>query len=177
MAPVANSMNAGELEKKTKSLIEEYFSVRLLSEALQCVEELKSPSYHPELVREAVSLGLEKNPPFVKPVFELLEHLISKNALTQKDVGSGCLLYGAMLDDIGIDLPKAPSSFGEILGKLVSAEILDFELVKEVLKKMEDEYLRKTVLDAVMKSVTESSSGQSLLDSQAAEVEACRSLL
>uniref|UniRef100_A0A1J3G2H2 Eukaryotic translation initiation factor isoform 4G-2 n=2 Tax=Noccaea caerulescens TaxID=107243 RepID=A0A1J3G2H2_NOCCA len=176
-APVANSLNAGELERKTKSLIEEYFSVRLLNEALQCVEELKSPSYHPELVREAVSLGLEKNPPFVKPVFELLEHLILKNALTQKDVGSGCLLYGSMLDDIGIDLPKAPNSFGEILGKLVSAEILDFELVKEVLKKMEDEYLRKSVLDAVIKSVTESSSGQSLLDSQAAEVEACRSLL
>ncbi|ESQ46355.1 hypothetical protein EUTSA_v10000058mg [Eutrema salsugineum] len=177
VAPVANSLNTGELERKTKSLLEEYFSVRLLDEALQCVEELKSPSYHPELVKEAVSLGLEKNPPFVEPVAKLLEHLISKNVLTCKDLRMGCLLYGSMLDDIGIDLPKAPNSFGEILGKLVSAKVLDFELVKEVLKKMEDEWFKKTVIDAVIKIVNESPSGQSLLDSQAAEVEACRSLL
>ncbi|KFK41363.1 hypothetical protein AALP_AA2G120200 [Arabis alpina] len=177
VAPLANSLNSGELERKTKSLLEEYFSVRLLDEALQCVEELKSPSYHSELVKEAVSLGLEKNPPCVEPVAKFLEHLISKNVLTCKDLGTGCLLYSSMLDDIGIDLPKAPNSFGEILGKLVSAKVLDFELVREVLKKMEDEWFRKTVLDAVIKCVSESPSGQALLVSQAAEVEACRSLL
>ncbi|KAG7567490.1 Armadillo-type fold [Arabidopsis thaliana x Arabidopsis arenosa] len=176
-APLANSLNAGELERKTKSLLEEYFSVRLEDEALQCVEELKSPSYHPELVKETISLGLEKNPPLVEPITKLLKHLISKNVLTCKDLGSGCLLYGSMLDDIGIDLPKAPNSFGEILGKLVSAEVLDFELVKNVLMKMEDEWFRKAVLDAVIQSVRESPSGQSVLETQAAEVEACQSLL
>lgn len=176
VAPLANSLNAEELERKTKSLLEEYFSVRLLDEALQCVEELKSPSYHPELVKETISLGLEKNPPLVEPIAKLLKHLISKNVLTCKDLGAGCLLYGSMLDDIGIDLPKAPNSFGEILGEFISAKALDFELVREVLKKMEDEWFRKTVLDTVIKSVTESPSGQSVLDSQAAEVDACRSL-
>ncbi|CAH2061299.1 unnamed protein product [Thlaspi arvense] len=177
VAPLATSLSVGELERKTKSLLEEYFGVLLLDEASQCVEELKSPSYHPELVKEAVSLGLEKNPPCVEPVFNLLKHLMTKNVLASKDVGAGCLLYSSMLDDIGIDLPKAPSSFGEILGKLVSVNVLGFEMVKEVLKKMEDEWFRKTVFDAVVKSVGESPTGQSVLDSQAAEVEACRSLL
>ncbi|AEC07523.1 Eukaryotic translation initiation factor isoform 4G-2 [Arabidopsis thaliana] len=176
-APLANSLNAGELERKTKSLLEEYFSIRLVDEALQCVEELKSPSYHPELVKETISLGLEKNPPLVEPIAKLLKHLISKNVLTSKDLGAGCLLYGSMLDDIGIDLPKAPNSFGEFLGELVSAKVLDFELVRDVLKKMEDEWFRKTVLNAVIKSVRECPSGQSVLDSQAVEVEACQSLL
>ncbi|WZZ09739.1 hypothetical protein YC2023_095660 [Brassica napus] len=118
---MATSLNSEALSRKTKSLLEEYFSVRLLDEALQCVEELKSPSYHPELVREAISLGLEKNPPCVEPVAKLLNHLVSKNVLTPKDIGSGCVLYGPTLDDTGIDLPKAPNNFGEILGSLVMA--------------------------------------------------------
>ncbi|KAJ0251761.1 Eukaryotic translation initiation factor isoform 4G-2 [Hirschfeldia incana] len=170
--PMATSLNSEVLSRKTKSLLEEYFNVRLLDEALQCVEELKSPSYHPELVKEAISLGLEKNPPCVTPVANLLAHLVSKNVLTPKDIGSGCLLYGSMLDDIGIDLPKAPNNFGEILGSLVMANASGFEMVKDVLMKMEDELFKKAVLDAVIKSVSES-----VLASQAAEVEACRSLV
>ncbi|XP_023634553.1 eukaryotic translation initiation factor [Capsella rubella] len=170
--PTATSLNTGELSRKTNSLLEEYFNVRLLDEALQCVEELKTPSYHPELVKEAISLGLEKNPPCVEPVAKLLEHLVSKSVLTPKDIGNGCLLYGCMLDDIGIDLPKAPNNFGEILGGLVNAKASDFELVKEILMKMEDELFKKAVLEAVLRSVSES-----LLAAQAAKVEACRSLV
>ncbi|KAG2319443.1 hypothetical protein Bca52824_012656 [Brassica carinata] len=170
--PIATSLSSEVLSRKTKSLLEEYFNVRLLDEALQCVEELKSPSYHPELVREAISLGLEKNPPCVEPVAKLFNHLVSKNVLSPKDIVSGCVIYGSMLDDIGIDLPKAPNNFGEILGSLVMAIASDFEMVKEILLKMEDELFKKAVWDAVVKSVSES-----LLATQAAEVEACRSLV
>ncbi|KAJ6361184.1 hypothetical protein OIU78_001761 [Salix suchowensis] len=48
---------------KTISLLEEYFSVQLLDEALQCVEELKDPASHPEVAKEAISLAPEKSPP------------------------------------------------------------------------------------------------------------------
>ncbi|KAF8097505.1 hypothetical protein N665_0286s0016 [Sinapis alba] len=169
---MATTLDSEVLSRKTKSLLEEYFNVRLMDEALQCIEELKSPAYHPELVKEAISLGLEKNPPCVEPVARLLEYLVSKNVLTPKDIGSGCLLYGSMLDDIGIDLPKAPNNFGEILGSLVMANASDFGMVEEILMKMEDDRFKKAVLDAVIKSVSES-----LLATQAAKVEACRSLV
>ncbi|KAG1364389.1 hypothetical protein COCNU_11G012160 [Cocos nucifera] len=46
----APKFNPNELHKKTVALLEEYFHVRILDEALQCVEELKSPEYHPEVV-------------------------------------------------------------------------------------------------------------------------------
>ncbi|CAK9172066.1 unnamed protein product [Ilex paraguariensis] len=51
LAPVR--LNSNELRRKTMSLLEEYFSVRILDEALLCVEELKSPDYYPELVKES----------------------------------------------------------------------------------------------------------------------------
>ncbi|KAJ6957010.1 hypothetical protein NC653_039052 [Populus alba x Populus x berolinensis] len=47
--------------------------------------------------------------------------------LQARDIGTGCLLYGSSLDDIGIDSPKAPNNFGEILWSLVVAQGLDFE--------------------------------------------------
>ena len=83
------------------------------------MEELKSPSYHPEVVKEAIYLALDKSPPCVEPVANLIEYLYIKKILTPIDIGTGCLLFGSLLDDIGIDLPKAPSNFGEIIGKII----------------------------------------------------------
>ncbi|XP_057508755.1 eukaryotic translation initiation factor-like [Actinidia eriantha] len=173
----SGQLNPEELRRKTISLLEEYFSVRMLDEALQCVEELNSPAYHPQVVKEAISLGLEKSPPCVDPIAKLLEYLSSKKLLTGRDIGTGCLLYGSMLDDIGIDLPKAPNNFGEVVGKLILASGLDFKVAKDVLKKVEDDMFRKAMFAATMKIITSNPLGRSVLDSQASDIVACESLL
>ncbi|XP_010545451.1 PREDICTED: eukaryotic translation initiation factor-like [Tarenaya hassleriana] len=162
------------LKRKTKSLLEEYFSVRILDEALQCVEELGSPWYHAEIVKEAISLGLEKSPPCVEPTAKLLEYMLSKKVVTAKDLENGCLMYGSMLDDVGIDVPMAPTNFGEIVGRLILGGGLDFKVVSQVVKKMEDDRFQKAVVDAAVRTVGSSEQGKSLLELQAADVEACR---
>lgn len=169
----ATVSNSSALLRKTVSLLEEYFSVRILAEALQCLEELNAQAYHPEFVKEAIALALDKSPAFVEPVIKLLEYLFSKNVLTSRDIGTGCLLYGSMLDEIGIDLPKAPNNFGEILGKLAVAGGLDFKVVKEVLKKVEDDMYRAAIFGAAMRSIT----SQEYLATQETEIQACKSLL
>ncbi|GMY35600.1 eukaryotic translation initiation factor-like [Fagus crenata] len=171
-APAA-TLNLNVLRKKTVSLLEEYFAIRLLDEALQCVEELKSPAYHPEFVKEAISLGLEKSPPCVEPVAKLLEYLLAKKVITAIDIRTGCLDYSSMLDDVGIDLPKAPNNFGEIIGNLILAGGLDFKVVKEVLKKVEDDRFQSAILDAALRVVKASPSGLGVLDSQASDIKAC----
>ncbi|XP_073149724.1 eukaryotic translation initiation factor-like [Henckelia pumila] len=174
VAPSAKSKDA--LKKETVSLLEEYFSIGHLDEALQCVQELKSPSYHPEVVELAISLGLEKNPPCVEPVSKLLEYLYAKNVLSATDIIGGCLLYATLLDDLAIDLPKAPANFGEIIGKLVIAGGLDFKVVKEILTKASDDFLQKVVFNAIIKIVKSDPSGNELLDLQFSDVAACESL-
>ncbi|KAL2936416.1 EIF(ISO)4G1: Eukaryotic translation initiation factor isoform 4G-1 [Bienertia sinuspersici] len=144
-AATTSNAKPEELKRKTASLLEEYFSVRLLDEALQCIEELRSPSYHSEVVKEAINLGLDKNPPCVDPVAKLLDYLFTKKVFTPNDITTGCLLYAQMLDDIAIDLPKAPNNFGEIMGKLILAGGLNFSVVKDVLQKIEDEIFRKPI--------------------------------
>ncbi|KAL9439910.1 hypothetical protein AB3S75_018719 [Citrus x aurantiifolia] len=175
-APVTK-LNLADLRKKTISLLEEYFSIRILDEALQCIEELRAPTYHPEVVKEAIALALEKIPPCMEPVIQLLEFLLNKNVLTTRDIGTGCLQYGSLLDDIGIDLPKAPNNFGEMAGKLVVAKSLDFIVLKEVLKVVEDNMFRRSIFTAAMKSIQSSPTGQEVLAVQGAEVQACESLL
>ncbi|KAE9608323.1 putative initiation factor eIF-4 gamma, MA3 [Lupinus albus] len=172
----ASKFNLVDLRRKTSSLLEEYFSVRILDEALQCVEELKSPSYHPEVVKEAISLALDKSPPCVEPVANLLEYLFIKKVLTARDIGTGLLLFASLLDDIGIDLPKAPNNFGEIIGKLIICGAVDFKVVTEILKKVEDDLFQKVVFDSAI-GVIKSASGQAVLDSQASDIEHCQSLI
>ncbi|KAL3824650.1 hypothetical protein ACJIZ3_020679 [Penstemon smallii] len=168
--------NPVELKRKTISILEEYFSIRLLDEALQCVEELKSPTYHPEFVKEAISLGLEKNPPCVEPVANLVLFLFEKKVLSANDIATGCFLYAELLDDIAIDLPKAPALFGEIIGTLVLAGRLDFKVVKEILGKVgDDDYYKKAIFDSVMKIVS-GPTGKEVLESQASDIAACESL-
>lgn len=175
-APTAG-FNPEVLHKKTVSLLEEYFGILILDEALQCVEELKSPAYHPEVVKEAISLALEKSPPCIAPTVRLLEYLLSKKVLTVRDIGTGCLLYSALLDEFGIDLPKAPNNFGEIIGHLILIGGLDFKVVKEVLNKVEDNRFRIAIFEAGMRIVRESPSGRSMVEAQASDINACQSLL
>ncbi|XP_009796935.1 eukaryotic translation initiation factor-like isoform X1 [Nicotiana sylvestris] len=174
-APAARS-NPDELKRKTVALLEEYFSVRLLDEALQCVEELKSPAYHPEVVKEAISIGLDKSPPRVEPVAHLLEYLFVKKVFTAGDLGTGLLNFASLLDDLAMDLPKAPANFGEIIARLVLAGALDFKVVNEILKEVTDDLYQKDVFTATMGAISSSPTGQAVLDSQAPEVEACKTL-
>ncbi|XP_031483227.1 eukaryotic translation initiation factor-like [Nymphaea colorata] len=175
--PPAAKVNSADLKRKTTNLVEEYFSIRDLNEALQCVEELKSPEYLPEFVKEAIALAFDKVPPCVEPISKLLEFLLAKKALTNSDLVTGCLEYGAMLDDIALDAPKAPSNYGELMGRLIVAGILDFKLVQDVLQKVEDTYYRKSVFDAIMKGMKSSAVGEGILGAQAADIESCERLL
>ncbi|CAL9050886.1 unnamed protein product [Musa banksii] len=169
--------NPNELHKKTVALLEEYFHIRILDEALQCVEELKSPEYHPEVVKEAINIALDKGVSCLEPLVNLLEYLLVKKVFTPRDLGTGCLLYGAMLDDISIDLPKAPTYFGEVVGKLVLIGGVDFKVVEEILKKVEEASFQSAVFDAAMRVIKSGPNGEAVLGTQAAEIKACEKLV
>ncbi|XVE97324.1 hypothetical protein REPUB_Repub03eG0009800 [Reevesia pubescens] len=173
----ATKSHPADLQRKTKSLLAEYFSIRLLDEAQECIEELKAPTFHPEIVKEAIALALENIAPCVEAVIKLLKFLLNKNVFTARDIGTGSVLYGSLLDDIGIDLPKAPNNFGEVLGKLVVAGGLDFKVIKEILMKVEDELFRKSIFGAAIGSINSYPSGRELLAMQQTDVQACESLL
>ncbi|QCE13820.1 translation initiation factor 4G [Vigna unguiculata] len=106
-----------------------------------------------------------------------MEYLYIKKILTAIDIEAGFLLFGSLLDDIGIDLPKAPSNFGVIIGKLILIGGLDFKVVREILKKVEDDMFQRAIFDSAVGTIKSAASGQSVLDLQTSDIEACQSLL
>ncbi|XP_062219612.1 eukaryotic translation initiation factor-like isoform X2 [Phragmites australis] len=173
----APKSNSADLQKKTTSLLEEYFHIRILDEAQQCIEELKGPGYYPEVVKEAINLALDKGANSIDPLVRLFEHLHSKNIFKAADLETGFLLYGSLLDELAIDLPKAPAHFGEVIGRLLLSRCLGIGVVEDALKKMEDSFFRAVVFKAAMKAIEANPSGQALLSSHAAEINACNDLL
>jgi translation initiation factor 4G len=81
---------ATDLSKKTLSLVEEYFSVVDHNEALLCVQELKAPDFHPELVRIILSLALEQRDCEYALVWKLLVHLNAEEVVSRQDLRGGC---------------------------------------------------------------------------------------
>ncbi|KAF9597786.1 hypothetical protein IFM89_021871 [Coptis chinensis] len=108
---------------------------------------------------EAFLVGLDMSPHMVEHIVKLLEYLFTRKVLTGSDIGTGCLLYGFQLNEIDIDLPKAPNNFGEIMAKLVLSGCLDFKVVNEVLKKVEDDFIQKDIFDGTIKCISANPSG------------------
>ncbi|CAN6232427.1 unnamed protein product [Urochloa humidicola] len=176
-AAATNKPNSASLQKKTISLLEEYFHVCILDEAQQCIEELESPDYYPEVVKEAINLALDKGANSIDPLVRLLDHLHGKNIFKTVELEAGCLRYGSLLDDLAIDLPKAPSHFGEVIGRLILSGCLGIGVVEDTLKKMEDTFFRSAVFKAAKNVIGANPSGHLILSSHGAELDACNNLL
>ncbi|RAL44151.1 hypothetical protein DM860_016397 [Cuscuta australis] len=175
----AETFNPVELKKKTVALLEEYFSFGLLEEALRRIVELNATSHFPEVVNDAIALGLDKSPSCVEHVSELLEVLHAMRVFSSEDLRNGCMQFAGVLDDLAMDLPKAPAGFGGIIGRLVLCGGLDFGVVKEmIMKKVRNEMYRKDVFSAAMAVVKSSSppSGKVIIDSPANDIGTCQSL-
>ncbi len=136
---------ATDLSKKTLSLVEEYFSVVDHNEALLCVQELKAPDFHPELVQIVLSLALGQRDCECALVLKLLFHLNAEEVVSRQDLRGGVLQIAEQLEDIATDAPRAPKQFGGMVAGLIWAEASDLRLLLEVCVKIEDPCLRESV--------------------------------
>jgi translation initiation factor 4G len=139
---------ATDLPKKTESLVKEYFSVMDLNEALLCVQELKAPYFHPDLVQMTLSLALDRRDRECALVLKLLVYLNAKAVISSQDLRGGVLQIAEQLEDVAMDAPRAPKQFGEMVAGLILAGASELRLLLEVCGKMEDPLLRKSVFES-----------------------------
>ncbi|CAK9199011.1 unnamed protein product, partial [Sphagnum troendelagicum] len=143
--PPLTGQLAADLPKKTQSLLNEFFSVVDLNEALLCVEELKAPDFYPELVRMALFLALDRRDRECALVLKLLVHLNAKAVILSQDLRAGVLQIAEQLEDVAMDAPRAPKQFGEMVAGLILAGASELRLLLEVCGKVEDPSLRESV--------------------------------
>ncbi|OIW07123.1 hypothetical protein TanjilG_10096 [Lupinus angustifolius] len=128
--------NDSLLHGKVFSFLEEYFSDMDSVDVVRCVKCLFSPAYHPDIVKEAILLGLSSSPPCVEGVMDFLMCLFISYTFSARDIVEGCLLFASLVDDIAIDFPESPSNFGEIIAELVMAGCLDFMALRDIFREV-----------------------------------------
>mmetsp|Transcript_19607 Transcript_19607/g.62386 ORF Transcript_19607/g.62386 Transcript_19607/m.62386 type:complete len:444 (+) Transcript_19607:3-1334(+) len=121
-SPVAASkpaLSEEEMRKKSKSMVEEWYAVKDKKEVAECINELAAPAFLPQMVEVWVVDALESKGRDWVALRELCAHCHSEGLLpTAALVGGARRVFDAM-EDLMIDVPKAPKLVGEFYAHLV----------------------------------------------------------
>ncbi|XP_065935828.1 eukaryotic translation initiation factor 4 gamma 3 isoform X4 [Magallana gigas] len=117
--PTAKELTDEEMEKKTKTILDEYLHLQDIKEAILCVEELKSPSVMHTFVSSAVNYVLERSNIARNQTGLLLHDLVIKNVLSVPVYIQGLTEVIQYAEDMEIDIPKIWQYFGELIGPMV----------------------------------------------------------
>ncbi|XP_056363972.1 eukaryotic translation initiation factor 4 gamma 3 isoform X3 [Oenanthe melanoleuca] len=106
-APVQEkpSLSEEEIERKCKSIIDEFLHINDFKEAMQCVEELSAQSLLPVFVRVGVESTLERSQITRDHMGQLLHQLVQSGKLSKQDFFKGFSETLEMADDMAIDIP------------------------------------------------------------------------
>uniref|UniRef100_A0A8C3TA21 Eukaryotic translation initiation factor 4 gamma 3 n=1 Tax=Chelydra serpentina TaxID=8475 RepID=A0A8C3TA21_CHESE len=106
-APVQDksSLSEEEMERKCKSIIDEFLHINDYKEAMQCVEELNAQSLLPIFVRVGVESTLERSQITRDHMGQLLHQLVQLEKLSKQDFFKGFSDTLELADDMAIDIP------------------------------------------------------------------------
>jgi len=123
-----------ERNRKVKRTLEEYIGLRDVNEAFECLQEIKEQApatTYVAFVSQAATLAQEQSDADRALLVKLTVHLVDKGVLTAPVVTAGLLPILDALEDITIDVPKAPQNMAEILGVCLAKGVLDAPAVLE----------------------------------------------
>eukprot|EP01029_Cantina_marsupialis_P029241 TRINITY_DN779991_c0_g1_i1.p1 TRINITY_DN779991_c0_g1~~TRINITY_DN779991_c0_g1_i1.p1 ORF type:complete len:369 (-),score=135.14 TRINITY_DN779991_c0_g1_i1:159-1265(-) len=116
------SMPLPEFKTKSIEIINEFLTNDDVIEAQASLEELKSPGFHYEFVKKAVTVGMDKKERQREKVSRLLSDLYL--VLTMDDVGKGFERLLEDIDDLSIDTPDAKGVLAKFIARAIVDEIL-----------------------------------------------------
>ncbi|XP_030073011.1 eukaryotic translation initiation factor 4 gamma 1 isoform X2 [Microcaecilia unicolor] len=129
------SLTEDELEKKAKSITEEYLHINDIKEALQCVQELSSPSLLFIFVRNGIESTLERSTIAREHMGLLFYHLLKASVLPKDQYYKGLQEILEIAEDMEIDIPHIWLYLAEIITPvLLEGGIAMGELFRELSK-------------------------------------------
>ncbi|NWW99734.1 IF4G1 factor, partial [Caloenas nicobarica] len=138
-APPAVSTKAAlseeELEKKSKAIIEEYLHINDMKEALQCVQELGSPSLLYIFVQNGIESTLERSTISREHMGVLLCQLVKAGTLSKEQYYKGLREILEMAEDMEIDIPHIWLYLAELITPILQEDGIPMEeLFREITK-------------------------------------------
>ncbi|NXT22502.1 IF4G1 factor, partial [Syrrhaptes paradoxus] len=138
-APLAASLKPAlsdeELEKKSKAIIEEYLHINDMKEALQCVQELGSPSSLYIFVQNGIESTLERSTISREHMGVLLCQLVKAGTLSREQYYKGLREILEVAEDMEIDIPHIWLYLAELITPILQEEGIPMEeLFREITK-------------------------------------------
>lgn len=116
-------LTLSEFKIRVSDAVREYFDSSDADEVVRCIDEMKCRDYHPEVVKRAISLGLDAGPRERELVSRLLACL-HPNPLTDEEMEMGFEVLLDSIEDLVIDIPDAKAMTGSFLARAVVDEVL-----------------------------------------------------
>uniref|UniRef100_A0A8C5U357 Eukaryotic translation initiation factor 4 gamma 3 n=1 Tax=Malurus cyaneus samueli TaxID=2593467 RepID=A0A8C5U357_9PASS len=129
------SLSEEEIERKCKSIIDEFLHINDFKEAMQCVEELSAQSLLPVFVRVGVESTLERSQTTRDHMGQLLHQLVHSEKLSKQDFFKGFSETLEMADDMAIDIPHIWLYLAELVTPMLKEGGISMrELIQEFSK-------------------------------------------
>ncbi|KFP68830.1 Eukaryotic translation initiation factor 4 gamma 3, partial [Cariama cristata] len=124
-----------EIERKCKSIIDEFLHINDFKEAMQCVEELSAQNLLPVFVRVGVESTLERSQITRDHMGQLLHQLVQSGKLSKQDFFKGFSDTLEMADDMAIDIPHIWLYLAELVTPMLKEGGISMrELIQEFSK-------------------------------------------
>jgi programmed cell death protein 4 len=104
------------LKEEARLVFEEYVTNGDAAEADAAVRKMNAPSFHFQLVKEAIRHALQKNDAERKRIFELLEYFFKTGLVSADHMKLGFRICYEMVDDLKLDVPNAASVLDNLTG-------------------------------------------------------------
>ncbi|XP_077046326.1 eukaryotic translation initiation factor 4 gamma 3 isoform X8 [Agelaius phoeniceus] len=129
------SLSEEEIERKCKSIIDEFLHINDFKEAMQCVEELSAQSLLPVFVRVGVESTLERSQITRDHMGQLLHQLVHSGKLSKQEFFKGFSETLEMADDMAIDIPHIWLYLAELVTPMLKEGGISMrELIQEFSK-------------------------------------------
>ncbi|NXP29004.1 IF4G1 factor, partial [Scytalopus superciliaris] len=129
------ALSEEELEKKSKAIIEEYLHINDMKEALQCVQELGSPSSLYIFVQNGIESTLERSTISREHMGALLCQLVKAGTLSKEQYYKGMREILEVAEDMEIDIPHIWLYLAELITPILQEEGIPMEeLFREITK-------------------------------------------
>ncbi|KYO37535.1 eukaryotic translation initiation factor 4 gamma 3 [Alligator mississippiensis] len=136
-APLKPALSEDELEKKSKAIIEEYLHINDMKEALQCVQELGSPTLLHVFVRNGIESTLERSTIAREHMGLLLYQMVKAGSLTKEQYYNGLREILEVAEDMEIDIPHIWLYLAELITPILREGGIPMEeLFREIAKSL-----------------------------------------
>lgn len=116
-------LTLAEFKIRVSDAVREYFDSSDADEVVRCIDEMKCREYHPEVVKRAISLGLDAGPRERELISRLLACL-HPNPLSDECMELGFEVLLDSIDDLVIDIPDAKAMVGSFVARAVVDEVV-----------------------------------------------------